>query len=193
MIFEEDSDLVLDATKNYLIYFLLKDKEVVYVGQTTQNVMRPFAHKDKIFDSVAIIYQAEDRENLNEVEEFFIKKYCPKYNKTFNAENYANEIITDVTEIETLKSFSKYFMTREQINERLKENGLYVLSKKEYKLLQYQGFIVDNKLTLMDPKSLLKLMKTRVLPPQKRKSRKQKKYDFDKFIEDVLEKAKNGK
>jgi hypothetical protein len=84
-------------------------------------------------------------------------------------------------------------MTREQINERLKENGLYVLSRKEYKLLQFQGFIVDNKLTLMDPKSLLKLMKLRVLPPQKKKSRKQQQYEFEKLIEQIMEKAKDAK
>ena len=183
MLFEEEPDLILDAKKNYLVYFLLKDKEVVYVGQTTQNVIRPFSHKDKIFDSVAVIYQSEDKEKLNEIEEFYIKKYSPRYNKTFNSESYANQVITDLEEIETLKSFTKYFMTREQINQKLRENGLYELSRKEYNLLKYKGYIIDKKLTLMDPKSLLRLMKTRVFPPQKVKKRKEK---FNETVDRIL-------
>jgi len=190
MQFEEESDLILDARKNYLIYFLLKDKEVVYVGQTTQNVIRPFSHKDKIFDSVAIIYQSEDKDKLNEIEEFYIKKYCPRYNKTFNSENYANQVITDLEEIETLKSFTKYFMTREQINQKLRENDLYELSKKEYKLLKYKGYVVDKGLTLMDPKSLLELMKTRVFPPQKVKKRHEK---FSETVDRILADIKEDK
>lgn len=74
MIFEEKEDLTLDATRNWIIYFLIKNKEVVYVGQSTQNVLRPFSHKDKDFDTVKIIYQGEDKNLLNQNEEFYIKK-----------------------------------------------------------------------------------------------------------------------
>ena len=194
MLFEEEPDLILDATKNYLIYFLLNDNDVVYVGQTTQNLLRPFTHKDKIFDKIAIIYQTEDKQVLNDIEEFFIKKYSPKYNKVFNPDGYSNQVITDFAEIETLKSFKKYFMTRQQINQKLRENNLYELSRKEYKLLQHKGFIVDKQLTLMDPKSLLKLMKTRVFPPQKRKRYKEKFNEtVDKLLAEILEEKKYAK
>ena len=189
MQFEEKADLVVDATKDYLIYFLLKENDVVYVGQTTRNLLRPFAHKDKIFDSVAIIYQAEDRELLNEVEEFYIKKYSPKYNKVFNPDGYANQVITDYAEIEKIKQLSSYFMNLEQVNEQLKEHGLYELTKRDYKRLKKMGFKFFNNLVMMDPHSFLRLMKMQVQPS---KFIKRHKMNFSETVESILKDMSYG-
>ena len=62
-----------------LVYFLLKGEEVVYVGQTTKGMSRPFQHAlDKDFDSVKVI--ETEKENLDILEGCFIEKYTPKYN-----------------------------------------------------------------------------------------------------------------
>lgn len=58
MKFCEDESMVITIPKyaSNLVYFLLKDNEVVYVGQTTQGIVRPFSHRDKDFDEIKIIY-----------------------------------------------------------------------------------------------------------------------------------------
>lgn len=63
------------------IYYLLKNDEVVYVGQTRQGLLRPFCHiRDKDFDEVKIIECK--KEELDSKEAEAISKYTPKYNKT---------------------------------------------------------------------------------------------------------------
>lgn len=190
MQFEEKPDLLLDATKNYLIYFLLKDNDVVYVGQTTQNLLRPFAHKDKIFDKIAIIYQTENKQVLNDIEEFFIKKYSPKYNKVFNPDGYANQVITDFAEIEKIKHFSNYFMNREQVNNLLKEHGLSELSKRDFRKLKKLGFKYFHNLVMMDPHSFLQLMKIRVQPNNIIAKRYKK--NFSETVKSILTEMQYG-
>lgn len=168
MKFEETPDLILDARKNYLIYFLLLGGDVVYVGQTTQNMLRPFAHKDKIFDSVAIIYQSEDKEELNANEEFYIKKYSPKYNRVFNPDGYANGVITECYEIEKLKELTQYCMTMKELNKKLGLENVPVLTKREFKNLKKYGFKFYEGLIVLDPKSYLRLIKSRLVPKRKR-------------------------
>lgn len=71
------------------IYFLLKDGEVVYVGQSVSvfdrllshlNEMRSEAAKD--FDSTSFIPVPKDR--LDELEQLFIRVLRPKYNRAHN-------------------------------------------------------------------------------------------------------------
>ena len=98
--FEENECFRFDVPKinNSLVYFLLYNEEVVYVGQTVQGLVRPLSHKDKVFDSVAVISVPEDL--LTAVEDYYISKYTPKYNKTMRmylpmlvARNRIREII----------------------------------------------------------------------------------------------------
>lgn len=161
MKFEEIADLTIDATKNYLIYFLIKNDDVVYVGQTTQNLLRPFSHKDKDFDTVKILYQSQDKKALNKIEEFFIKKYNPKYNRVFNADKYCRDLMTELYEVEKIKELSKYFMTRKQVNEMLRDNNLKPLSRIAFKKLNYYFETSGNKI-LLDPESCMKLIKMRI-------------------------------
>lgn len=93
---EESYDAEVPNIRGNIIYFLLDDdSEVVYVGQSTIGVIRPFQHTDKEFSSVKIIdldklnesrknnnkYYCQDISNIiNEIERAYINKYQPKYN-----------------------------------------------------------------------------------------------------------------
>jgi hypothetical protein len=81
MIFEEKADATLE-NKNTFIYFLLKGDEVVYVGQTRKGSIRVFAHEDIEYDAAKLIYCKTD--DLDKLEDVYIKKYKPMYNKACN-------------------------------------------------------------------------------------------------------------
>lgn len=90
MVFEDEKNSIsVPVYDDCFIYFLLDKNEVVYVGKTTQGISRPFHHKSsKKFDQIKIIYFESDK--LDEMEDFFIKKYKPKYNKISNYnQNYS--------------------------------------------------------------------------------------------------------
>lgn len=70
-------------TKGY-IYFLMKDEEVVYIGQTCRGIERPLSHRDKDFDNFYM--KPVSIELLDKKEREYILKYNPIYNK-----NYEND------------------------------------------------------------------------------------------------------
>lgn len=85
MIFEEaynyETKVNTDLRSDVFVYFLLYDEEVVYVGQTTNGINRPLSHiKDKNFNKIRLIYC--NTEQLGEIEQKFILKYDPIYNKS---------------------------------------------------------------------------------------------------------------
>ena len=82
MIFKETRFEKIKDYGKVFIYFLCKDKEVVYVGQTTQGILRPLSHTDKDFDEI-MIYKCSE-EDLDCMENEFILKYQPIYNKSLN-------------------------------------------------------------------------------------------------------------
>lgn len=80
-----ETDKPILTVKNYsgcLVYFLLQDGEVVYVGQTAHGLSRPFSHHDKVFDEVKILFC--EPEELDLIEDKYIQKYKPRYNKQSN-------------------------------------------------------------------------------------------------------------
>lgn len=80
---ENNSDIItLPNYKKVFIYFLLNGNEVVYVGQTKQGIARPLSHKDKDFNTIKILYCKEDE--LDKLEDKYIMKYRPVYNKACN-------------------------------------------------------------------------------------------------------------
>jgi len=82
------------------IYFLLKDSQIVYIGQTTNGLTRVLAHKDKDYDSYSFF--PTSKENLNYLESINILHYKPIYNKSF--------ISTTFTTIGGLNvQYKKYF------------------------------------------------------------------------------------
>lgn len=65
------------------VYFLFSDAELVYVGSTRRGVARVYQHiNDKKFDSYSLLEVAE--KNLESVENAYILKFNPKYNKAIN-------------------------------------------------------------------------------------------------------------
>lgn len=83
MEFEETGDfLTFDKRNRCFIYFLLQGDEVVYVGQTSVGLSRPFSHYDKEYDLIKVM--ACPLNKLDETEDFYICKYKPKYNKIRN-------------------------------------------------------------------------------------------------------------
>lgn len=90
MEFEEnDIAITLPQFKKEFIYFLLKNNVVVYVGQTKkQGIKRPLSHNDKDYDEIKIIYYETNK--IDYMEDYFIKKYKPKYNKVISySQNYS--------------------------------------------------------------------------------------------------------
>lgn len=83
MHFQEQDVIKLPHYENCFVYFLIKNKEVVYVGQTKKGITRPLAHKDKEYDTIYIKYC--DIEQLDCLEDFYILKYKPIYNKECNS------------------------------------------------------------------------------------------------------------
>lgn len=64
------------------VYFLVLREEVVYVGQSVNLLSRLATHQfDKLFDRVFFINVPA--ESILEIEAALIKKFKPKYNKTF--------------------------------------------------------------------------------------------------------------
>lgn len=84
MKYLENSDFSFPKLNNCFVYFLVDKEEVVYVGKTTQGIVRPLSHKDKNFERIEIVFV--DKKNLDEEEGKYILKYLPKYN--FAASGY---------------------------------------------------------------------------------------------------------
>ena len=63
-------------------YFLIKNKEVVYIGKTEKGLFRPLSHKNKDYDVIKVMYV--DELVLSLIEDLLICKYRPKYNLEIN-------------------------------------------------------------------------------------------------------------
>lgn len=83
MKFEEEGNYItIPNRNNSLVYFLLHGGEVVYVGKSNIGIARPLMHKDKQFDTIKILFC--DNSELDLIEDYYICKYKPKYNKSRN-------------------------------------------------------------------------------------------------------------
>lgn len=83
MQFDEQNVIEFPHYQNSFIYFLVKQKEVVYVGQTRKGITRPLSHKDKEYDTIYIKYC--DVAELDKLEDKYILKYRPILNKECNS------------------------------------------------------------------------------------------------------------
>lgn len=86
MRFEEEGCEKVDFDRECFVYFLLRDGEVVYVGQTTIGLSRIRQHKDKVFDEVYVLRC--DKHELDELEGAYIIKYNQVYNRKLNEGAY---------------------------------------------------------------------------------------------------------
>jgi hypothetical protein len=80
---EIDRDFIVKNSKKpfYIcgVYFLIKNDEIVYVGQSVNIYIRIREHKSFDFDKVFIL--PYDVEFLNDAEKYFIDKFSPVLNK----------------------------------------------------------------------------------------------------------------
>ena len=73
-------DIILENSKsNYIVYFLLLDDEIVYIGSSKAGLTRAYNHNNICFERVGVIYCNET--NYKQLESEYIIKYKPKYNK----------------------------------------------------------------------------------------------------------------
>ena len=130
MKFEEnDIAITLPVFKKEFIYFLLKDNVVVYVGQTKkQGLKRPLSHTNKDYDEIKIIYYETSK--IDFMEDYFIKKYKPKYNKALNHnQNYSLTRIRNI-----LRELTK------------KQNMTIVAVKKYIKKFNIETYTINDKI-----------------------------------------------
>lgn len=122
-----------------MIYFLTKDNEVVYVGQSKQGMNRIYFHKfsKKDFDSFYFINC--DIEKLDELESYYILKYLPKYNKSL--EKYSKDLI----------SYTNFYYNQYEFNKaprlNYKEAKEQIIKNKLYDI-KFKSFIYLNKTNL---------------------------------------------
>lgn len=119
MIFnEEKATLFNNKYSKSCIYFLLQNNKVVYVGKTLNGKLRINQHKnEKIFDEIYIIKCKKNE--LSEIEDYYMMKYKPKYNLLSN--NYRKNIITIYNELR-----KKYFIGIIEFIDFIKDNNIKI-------------------------------------------------------------------
>ena len=75
-----------------IIYFLISNDKVVYVGKSNAGITRPFEHKNKIFDLISY-FEVPDNINLDIIEYYYINKFKPYYNKSFPVKSIICNIV----------------------------------------------------------------------------------------------------
>lgn len=132
--------------KQIFVYLLLENKKVVYVGQTTNGLNRikqHFKNSEKKFDDYKIIKCS--KKDLNEIENFYILKYKPKYNKKINSSNV--KITYIIAKLKDVIGFNPYSIKGiekiiEKSNFQTKYfNGSIVLTKKDAEIIS--NFLIN--------------------------------------------------
>lgn len=118
----KDDIVELFLPEDVFVYFLTdEENEVLYVGRTENGLVRPLTHKyDKEFDKIFIKHV--DIDWLNILEDYYITKYKPLYNRSLmNSEYYKLERVRN----EFRKIFKKDKLTvigvRELVDKYQKE------------------------------------------------------------------------
>ena len=116
------------------VYFLIKDDEIVYVGQSTNIFARVTSHsRTKEFDSFT--YELKPKATsfeLDQLETKYIGKFTPKYNKQLRG-NEIYELLTNINDLgynvknqkvnlEISIINDKLYITREELNEKLEDD-----------------------------------------------------------------------
>ena len=103
------------------IYFLIKNKEVVYVGQTTNFHQRIGAHNGKDYDSYCFVKVEKNKLDKAEIENIML--YKPIYNKQLNSEMISLESVKN--RLKKLKVESKKHNKRNIMN-LIKNNDIEI-------------------------------------------------------------------
>lgn len=145
MEFEEKSYIKLQSLPLSFIYFLIDNKEVVYIGQTKRGTGRIFSHmNNKEFDEVYIIPCEESR--LDEMEGYYIEKYIPMYNAcpnlryTCSISNILNDLNTFYANTDAGIKHSKKF-NRNRINKIMKKLELSYITINGKSYIRHNDYI----------------------------------------------------
>lgn len=133
MKFEEDTKINI-LKKNLfgnMIYFLIKNDEVVYIGQSINGIKRPIHHYDKDFDYFTFV-NVRDKNKLDELENYYITKYEPKYNKTLNK----TQAIISYSEF-----YSKYYKGKKTKGKYSKIKEVIIQNKLYFQIFKGKMFI----------------------------------------------------
>lgn len=97
----------VESPRDVGVYFLLRNGEIVYVGQSVDCRARVHTHKqDKTFDNSYIIKCSESA--LNYVEAWFIDFFKPQYNKNKNNRTFAG--YSEEVELKRLLSITDWIL-----------------------------------------------------------------------------------
>lgn len=144
-------DLILKSKKpvnriiGYIVYFLLKGDEIVYIGSTRNlNFRMEYHYKTKDFDYIYYI-KTRDEETMFRVEAENIINYNPKYNKLLN-EKYIT-----ISYIQTYIKKMGYKVNKKEIKKAINSlsisvyefKDLYYVSKEDIKDIIY--FLIGGK------------------------------------------------
>ena len=107
----------------YIIYALISNNEIVYIGQSTNILNRLSTHLSsfKEFDSWTIIENLGDfttSKEVNRLEEKYIRKFLPKYNKIHN--KMYQKKVCNKNQIDTLHWYDKKIYNHIQNGETIK-------------------------------------------------------------------------
>lgn len=137
-VFNELNSKRIEVINYPLIYFLINDDEVVYVGQTKYGLSRPFSHRDKKFNRIEIIKCPEA--NLDILEDKYIIKYQPKYNTKINngytlitARNKLRKMLNNQITIRDVKRTMKIL----NLSQIKVGNNQYILNDSIIKIYEY--------------------------------------------------------
>lgn len=87
MKFEEDRNITtVPNVCKPIIFFLLDDGEVVYIGQSKNGLRSAYQDTTRVFDSVSFFTCEEDE--LDKIQADMILKYQPRYNRTLPGRIY---------------------------------------------------------------------------------------------------------
>lgn len=135
--FEEKNCHKIKNLPRNLIYFLLKDGEVLYVGQTTRGLTRPFNHLNKDFDTVMV--KEREIDQLDNFEDMMILKYSPKYNKVSKTMYSLLKSRNKIRKIKGYESITVRDIRRmaEELNIKIRNlnNGLAYISCNDFKII----------------------------------------------------------
>ena len=121
MKFEETDYIDLTDTPIIFVYFLVYNNDVVYVGQTTRGLARVYTHAySKKFNKIYVIEC--DEEELDYLEDHYIFKYKPIYNKRPNFKcNFSLSRIVHELNKQYKSGVFDYKITKPKVKKMIKE------------------------------------------------------------------------
>ena len=132
---------IIDPNCNLcVIYFLLQDNEIVYVGSSNKGLGRIYQHiRDKKFDAYSyIVVPAENRADL---ENNYIFRFNPKYN---HIPNYENIISLNVLQKQLKQRKVEKLYYKRELYKLFEKFGIPIIRWRQFELiydLDYYQFL----------------------------------------------------